>query len=70
MLFDLTFPCYLTTFSGKKCLIGKVTCVFFVPLIEVLLSIGVQKSLANPKKGMFRELPTLHQIVASCVHAN
>jgi hypothetical protein len=37
MLFDLTFPCYLTTFSGKKCLSGKVICVFFVPLIEVLL---------------------------------
>jgi hypothetical protein len=29
MLFDLTFPCYLTTFSGKKCLSGKVICVFF-----------------------------------------
>jgi hypothetical protein len=37
MLFDLTFPCYLTTFSGKKCLSGKVICAFFVPLIEVLL---------------------------------
>jgi hypothetical protein len=50
MLFDLTFPCYLTTFSGKKCLSGKVVCAFFgpayrsspvcasfVPLIEVLL---------------------------------
>jgi hypothetical protein len=31
MLFDLTFPCYLTTFSGKKCLSGKVLCVFFCP---------------------------------------
>jgi hypothetical protein len=29
MLFDLTFPCYLTTFSGKECLSGKVICVFF-----------------------------------------
>jgi hypothetical protein len=37
MLFDLTFPCYLTTFSGKKCLSKKVICVFFVPLIEVLM---------------------------------
>jgi hypothetical protein len=37
MLFDLTFPCYLTTFSGKKCLSGKVICAFFVPLIKVLL---------------------------------
>jgi hypothetical protein len=37
MLFDLTFPCYLTNFSGKKCLSGKVICAFFVPLIEVLL---------------------------------
>jgi hypothetical protein len=31
MLFDLTFPCYLTTFSGKKCLSGKVVCFFFCP---------------------------------------
>jgi hypothetical protein len=29
----------LTTFSGKKCLSGKVICAFFVPLIEVLLYI-------------------------------
>jgi hypothetical protein len=39
MLFDLTFPCYLTTFSGKYCLSGKIICAFFVPLIEVLLYI-------------------------------
>jgi hypothetical protein len=31
MLFDLTFPCYLTTFSGEKCLSGKVICAFFFP---------------------------------------
>jgi hypothetical protein len=31
MLFDLTFPCYLTTFSGKKFLSGKVICAFFCP---------------------------------------
>jgi hypothetical protein len=31
MLFDLTFPCYLTTFSGKTCLSGKVICAFFCP---------------------------------------
>jgi hypothetical protein len=31
MLFDLTFPCYLTTYSGKKCLSGKVICAFFCP---------------------------------------
>jgi hypothetical protein len=37
MLFDLTIPYYLTTFSGKKYLSGKVICAFFVPLIEVLL---------------------------------
>jgi hypothetical protein len=37
MLFDLTSPCYLTTFSGKMCLSGKLICAFFVPLIEVLL---------------------------------
>jgi hypothetical protein len=37
MIFDLTFPCYLTSFSGKKCLSGKVICAFFFPLIEVLL---------------------------------
>jgi hypothetical protein len=29
MLFDLTFSCYLTTFSVKKCLSGKVR--FFSP---------------------------------------
>jgi hypothetical protein len=29
MLFDLTFPRYLTTFRGKKCLSGKVICAFF-----------------------------------------
>jgi hypothetical protein len=37
MLFDLTFPCYLTTFSGKKCLAGRLSVLLFVPLIEVLL---------------------------------
>jgi hypothetical protein len=31
MLFNLTFPCYLTKFSGKKCLSGKVVCAFFCP---------------------------------------
>jgi hypothetical protein len=31
MLFDLSFPCYLTTFSGKKCLSGKVICAFCFP---------------------------------------
>jgi hypothetical protein len=31
MLFDLTFPCYLTTFSGKRCLSGKVIFAFFCP---------------------------------------
>jgi hypothetical protein len=31
MLFELTFPCYLTTFSGRKCLSGKVICAFFCP---------------------------------------
>jgi hypothetical protein len=31
MLFDLTFPCYLTTFSGKKCLSKKVICAFNCP---------------------------------------
>jgi hypothetical protein len=36
MLFDLTFPCYLTLFIGKKCLSGKVICAFFVPLIEII----------------------------------
>jgi hypothetical protein len=30
MLFDLNCPCYLTTFSGKKCLSGKVICAFFL----------------------------------------
>jgi hypothetical protein len=31
MLFDLTFPCYLTTFSGKKCLSGKIICATICP---------------------------------------
>jgi hypothetical protein len=31
MLFDLTFPCYLTTFSGKNSLSGKVICTYFCP---------------------------------------
>jgi hypothetical protein len=30
MLSDLTFPCYLTTFRGRKCLSGKVICDFFL----------------------------------------
>jgi hypothetical protein len=40
MLFDLTFSCYLTTFVGKKCLSGKegrLSVLFSVPLIEILL---------------------------------
>jgi hypothetical protein len=39
MLFDLTFPCYLTTFSGKIETVeaGRLSVLFFVPLIEVLL---------------------------------
>jgi hypothetical protein len=31
MLFDLNFPSNLTTFSGKKCLCGKVFSVLFFP---------------------------------------
>jgi hypothetical protein len=31
MLFALTFPCYLTTFSGEKCLSGKAICAAFCP---------------------------------------
>jgi hypothetical protein len=31
MLFDLTFPCYLTTFSGEKCLNGNLVCAFYCP---------------------------------------
>jgi hypothetical protein len=46
MLFDLTFPCYLTTFSGKKCLSGKVICAFFAPLIEVLLYNHLLKNIS------------------------
>jgi hypothetical protein len=41
MVFDLTFPCYLTTFRVKKFLSGKVICAFFVPLIEVLPYLGI-----------------------------
>jgi hypothetical protein len=30
-VFDLTCPCYLTTFCGEMCLSGKVICAFFCP---------------------------------------
>jgi hypothetical protein len=59
MLFDLTFPCYLTTFSGKKWLSGKVICAFFVPLIEVL-----QYEL-SPRFPSLRSVPFPKSIVMS-----
>jgi hypothetical protein len=52
MLFDLTFPCYLTIFSGKECLSGKVICAYFVPLIEVLLYSTVPESRPSVKESM------------------
>jgi hypothetical protein len=47
MLSDLTFPCYLTTLSGKKCLSGKVICAFFCPAYRsspVLFILGRARS--------------------------
>jgi hypothetical protein len=46
MVFDLTFPYYLTMLSGKKCLSGKIICAFFVPLIKVLLYIILIRTLS------------------------
>jgi hypothetical protein len=57
MLFDLTSPCYLTTFSGKKCLSGKVISAFLVPLIEVLLYIP-----SYCRRSTKPELPTIHRV--------
>jgi hypothetical protein len=34
MLFDLIFPGYLTSFSGEKCLSGKVICAFVCPAYQ------------------------------------
>jgi hypothetical protein len=34
MLFDLNFPCDLTTFSRKKFLSGKVICAFICPAYQ------------------------------------
>jgi hypothetical protein len=47
MLFDLTFPCCLTTFSGKKCLSGKVICVFFWPAYRSS-PVGKEKADSKP----------------------
>jgi hypothetical protein len=52
MLFDLTFPCSLTTFSGKKCISGKVICAIFVPLIEVLLYVVLARSYSVENIGL------------------
>jgi hypothetical protein len=54
MLFDLTFPCYLTTFSGKKCLSGEVICAIFSPIIEVLLyrSIPQKRRIGQGPEGL------------------
>jgi hypothetical protein len=54
MLCDLTFLCYVTTFSGKKCLIGKVICAFFVPLIEVLLYLIFDRSWRGRTKSLIQ----------------
>jgi hypothetical protein len=47
MLFDLTFPCYLTTFSGKSVLSGKV-CAFFLSCLSKFSCINLQIHLAGP----------------------
>jgi hypothetical protein len=43
MLFDFTFPCYLTTFSGKKCLSGKIICTFLFPAYRNSTVMGYQR---------------------------
>jgi hypothetical protein len=51
MLFDLTFPCYLTTFSGKTCLSGKVVCAFFLSRLSkfsCILLFTIQLSWVYP----------------------
>jgi hypothetical protein len=57
MLFDLTFPCYLTTFSGKKCLSGKV--IFFRP---AFFCPAYRSSPVQPMgEGLHQELHTRYQ---------
>jgi hypothetical protein len=46
MLFDLNFPCYLTTFSGKKCVMGKVICAFFCAAYRSS-PVGIKRKSAN-----------------------
>jgi hypothetical protein len=54
MLLDLTFPRYLTTFSGKKGLSGKVICAFlsrlskFSCIYEGLVELPVVWESAKP----------------------
>jgi hypothetical protein len=51
MLFDLTFPCYLTTFSGKKCLSGKVICAFFCPAYRNSPVLNLTRLLESDSSG-------------------
>jgi hypothetical protein len=63
MLFDLTFPCYLTTFSGKKCLSGKAICAIFSPAYQSSpvpeSSVSVDGSESNAASIDHASLPTV-----------
>jgi hypothetical protein len=50
MLFDLTFLCYLTTFSGKKCLSGKVICDLFCPAYRNSPVLNSEINIKDEKK--------------------
>jgi hypothetical protein len=64
MLFDLTFPCYLTIFSGKWRLSGKVICAFFfLPLIEVLLYLT--NHLCKTEVMTFADIPDLRSCIGT-----
>jgi hypothetical protein len=46
MLFDLTFPCYLTTFSRKRCLSGKDIGFFFPAYLSSPVHRALSRSLS------------------------
>jgi hypothetical protein len=62
MLFDLTFPCYLTTFSGKKCLSGEGYLPFFLSRLSKFSCVcfyivnGRRTTFDDEKRGLSRRL--------------
>jgi hypothetical protein len=60
MLFDLTIPCYLKTFSGKKRPSGKVICAFFCPAYRSSPVIKALRRLRRaPKESTLRAPSTV-----------